>query len=130
MSRTGDLAVEDLNTRDWIETFWKNGLGSCTGMGIPEIEHIKPNFTKLIFGGITIWFSYTTPVAFQVLGGSERNRRCVRVNDWGPTTGKHLNEIDNGDKKSRISGLAFEARIKAVTEGATEMLAKGYTTRA
>lgn len=85
-------------------------------IGLPEIEHIKPNFTKISIGDLWIWFSYTTPIAFRMLG----ERRVVRVNDWRNTTGKHLNEIDNGDKKRRISGLEFEERIKAVTEGATD----------
>ena len=79
--------------------------------GIPEIEHIRPNFTKLSVGDLWIWFSYTTPVAFRVLG----ERRVVRVNDWSNTTGKHLNEIDGGDKKSRISGPEFLRFLKALT---------------
>lgn len=52
----------------------------------------------------TVWFSYETPVAFQINGSS----RVVRRNDWGPTTGKHLNAIDDGDKKARVDGETFE----------------------
>lgn len=52
---------------------------------------------------ITIWFSYKTPVAF-----AKDGRRYVRKNTWGPTTGKHLNWIDAGDKDSRIDGQEFE----------------------
>ena len=79
--------------------------------GLPEIEYIKPNFTLLAIEDLWIWFSYTTPVAYRVLG----QKRVVRINDWGPTTGKHLNEIDGGDKKSRIPGGEFETRLKALT---------------
>lgn len=53
---------------------------------------------------VTVWFSYQTPVAFQVPG----NPRVVRENDWGPTTGKHLKWIDGGDKSNRVSGQEFE----------------------
>ena len=81
-------------------------------IGLPAIEHIQPNFTKLSVGDLWIWFSYTTPVAYRVLG----EKRVVRVNDWSNTTGKHLNEIDNGDKQSRIPGAEFKARLKALTE--------------
>jgi hypothetical protein len=56
------------------------------------------------FGPLTVWFSYTTPVAFQVEGRA----RVVRENSWGPTTGKHLNAIDDGDRKSRVSTEEFE----------------------
>ena len=57
------------------------------------------------FGPVTVWFSYTTVVAFQVAGG----RRVVQQNYWSRTTGRHLNMIDNGDKKSRVSDTEFEA---------------------
>ena len=57
-------------------------------------------------GRLEVWFSYQTPVAFRLVGGA----RVVRKNDWGPTTGKHLNWIDGGDKAERVSGAEFEAR--------------------
>jgi hypothetical protein len=50
----------------------------------------------------TIWFSYKTPVAFQT-----NSTFACRVNDWGPTTGKHLNCIEP-DKSKRIPGDQFE----------------------
>lgn len=55
-------------------------------------------------GPVTVWFSYKTPVAFQLDG----KPRVVRCNSWGPTTGKHLNAIDDGDKRSRVSSEDFE----------------------
>ncbi len=58
----------------------------------------------------TYWFSYKTLVAFQVLG----RLRIVRENDWGPTTGKHLNWIDGGDhyaKKERVDGETFKQTL-------------------
>ena len=59
--------------------------------------------------GREVWFSYKTPVAFRGRDG----KRYVRVNDWSTTTGKHLNAIDRGDKKARISGAEFERLIAA-----------------
>lgn len=53
---------------------------------------------------ITVWFSYRTPVAFQV----GTNPMVVRENSWGPTTGKHLNAIDGGNRKGRVSSEEFE----------------------
>ena len=54
--------------------------------------------------GDTFWFSYKTLVAFQKGHGSI----VVRENDWSTTTGKHLNAIDDGNKKARVSGVVFE----------------------
>lgn len=55
-------------------------------------------------GDLTVWFSYKTPIAFRKLGAD----RVVRQNDWKQTTGKHLNAIDGGDKKARVSSEEFE----------------------
>jgi hypothetical protein len=67
-----------------------------------------PNAKRIDLGPIAIWFSYTTPIAFRVEGED----RVVRQNDWSNTTGRHLNEIDGGDKKSRVSGEEFMRRLQ------------------
>lgn len=54
-------------------------------------------------GPLTVWYSYKTMVAFQFAG----KKRVVIKNYWGPTTGKHLNWIDNGDKASRVDQDTF-----------------------
>lgn len=54
-------------------------------------------------GKVTVWFSYQTPVAFQVVGYP----KIVHQNDWGTTTGKHLNMIDGGAKEKRVDSETF-----------------------
>jgi hypothetical protein len=56
-------------------------------------------------GGNSFWFSYKTLVAFQAGYGPI----VVRQNDWSTTTEKHLNAIDGGSKKARLSAADFEA---------------------
>jgi hypothetical protein len=51
-------------------------------------------------------------VAFQGPGDSGPT---VRRNDWGPTTGKHLNRIDGGAKASRLEGRAFNDLLISAT---------------
>jgi len=46
-------------------------------------------------GGITIWFSYDSPVGFSNADGIVASENC-----WSTTTGKHLNEFS--DKKNRM----------------------------
>lgn len=65
---------------------------------------------------VTVWFSYQTMVAFQVDG----HARVVRENDWGPTTGKHLNAIDGGCKRARVSSEEFERLWAEQMAGAGE----------
>jgi len=60
-------------------------------------------------GGITLWYSYDTVVAFKELG----RRRKVSENVWSTTTGKHLNWIDGGDKKNRLEGAKFRTALEA-----------------
>ena len=50
----------------------------------------------------TFWFSYKTLVAFKKLGGPV----VCRENEWGLTTGKHLNAISN--KKDRVDEETFQ----------------------
>ena len=47
--------------------------------------------------GFNTYYSYATPVAFERYG-----KLFVSENVWSRTTGKHLTQIDGGDKKSRI----------------------------
>jgi hypothetical protein len=58
-----------------------------------------------------VYFSYKTPVAFRTF----KTGLVVRENDWGPTTGKHLNAICT-DKKTRIPGDQFEQELAAAFE--------------
>ena len=81
---------------------------------IPYASTYCPNTTaanaqRIDAGPVSVWYSYRTPVAVQVDGGPV----IVRENEWGPTTGKHLNAIDGGDKRSRVSSEAFLVTLAA-----------------
>jgi len=65
--------------------------------------------TYVEIGNLTIWFSYQTPVAFQVGG----HPRVISVNYWGSTTGGHINDIDP-DKSKRVKDDEFKARLEDV----------------
>ncbi len=68
-------------------------------------------------GYLRVWYSYKTPVAFMVLG----QPKVVRENDWGPTTGKHLNAIDGGDKRSRVPSADFELLLAEALQDKVEV---------
>ena len=79
-----------------------------------ELAQLAPNFTMVDIGRVRIWFSYSTPIAFNDGTGTGT---AVRDNVWGPTTGKHLNRVDGGDaqaKAARLSSNDFEARLTDV----------------
>ena len=61
------------------------------------------NFATVIVGKLTIAFSYNTVIGFHA-----GHDWVVRQNSWGPTTGKHLNALDGGKPKDRLSGFDFE----------------------
>jgi hypothetical protein len=67
-----------------------------------------PNYATVYVGSLRLEFSYQTVIAFY-----GPNDSAVRQNEWGPTTGKHLNAIDGGDKASRVPGDEFERRLSA-----------------
>ena len=85
-----------------------------------EYRDLKYGAHALMFslGPLDVYFSYKTPVAFR----APRTGLVVRQNDWGPTTGKHLNWIDGGDKSDkarRIPGPGFERQLAAAYSGET-----------
>ena len=78
-------------------------------MSLPSIE-IKNNLTKVIVNNTTLWFSYTTLIAFRV-----GNRKVVHINEWNNTTGKHLNQIDGGDISTRVDSETFLEKWSELT---------------
>ena len=69
-----------------------------------------PNFNVIEIGSLTIYVSYTTPIAFRYKGDL-----VIRQNDWAQTTGNHLNTIDS-DKSIRISGDDFEEKLSKIID--------------
>jgi len=57
--------------------------------------------------GNRFYYSYDTLVAFR----TAESGLVIRQNDWGPTTGKHLNWI-NKNHSLRVSGEVFEQKYK------------------
>lgn len=76
-------------------------------------ENYGVNSLEFTIGNLSVYFSYKTPVAFI----SARTGLVIRENDWGSTTGKHLNWIDD-DKSKRISGDEFEKQLAEQIEQA------------
>ena len=57
-------------------------------------------------GTTELYFSYETCVAFR-----HDHQLRVSENVWSTTTGRHLNEIDGGNKKSRLAREEFVADL-------------------
>lgn len=57
---------------------------------------------------LTLWYSYSTVIAF-----STDSQRFVSENVWGVTTGKHLNWIDDGNKKNRLPHSIFCEKLQS-----------------
>lgn len=58
-------------------------------------------------GNLTLYFSYKTVIAF-----CEGYSVTVSENVWSVTTGRHLNWIGAGDKKSRLPRAEFEEALR------------------
>jgi len=83
---------------------WSYGQYASSNYGV--------NTMAFRIGSLAIFFSYDTVVAFQEIG----HTRKVRENIWKSTTGKHLNWLDDGDKKTRLSSDEFERQLNTVLE--------------
>jgi len=80
-------------------------------MNIPSIYYTS-NTAEVQIGGLRLYYSYTTLVAFH---HSSTGLVC-RENEWSVTTGKYLNSIEP-DKKKRVSGEEMYKRLREVIEG-------------
>lgn len=79
---------------------------------IPTITHPtdRPNYTIVGVGGLTICFSYSTPIAFH----NEKEGFVRRPNDWKQTTGKHFNQFCDSYDQS-LTSSQFEYLLEKVT---------------
>lgn len=69
-----------------------------------------PNYATVEVGPIILHFSYKTVIGYQ----TAETGLVVRENEWGPTTGKHLNYLDGGSKDAksrRLNGKHFEREL-------------------
>ena len=109
------LTLERLNAalaRKTLEGWNDTGLQEDKRMNI-SIDHPtdKPNFSIVQLDDSSVAFSYNTPIGFATaLGGW-----TTRENDWGPTTGKHLNWLDDdqGVTADRLDSDEFENQLAA-----------------
>lgn len=70
---------------------------SISNYGDYSSDNYGAHSLRVNFGNLTLYFSYKTVIAFSTPGDIK-----VSENLWGPTTEKHLNWIDGGDKKTRL----------------------------
>lgn len=93
-------------------------------MTLPTCRSYNPkseqaNCIHIDLDHVELWFSYHTLVAFRIIG----EQLVVRENNWGITTGRHLNWIDGGSdeaRRNRLDSASFEkAFLKTVNIGAT-----------
>ncbi len=85
---------------------------------VPAMEQLGRNFSRVdLPGDRSVWFSYKTQIAFQ----SAASGLVVRQNDWGPTTGRHLNAVDGGARGDRIDSETFETQLNQEFSTSPEM---------
>jgi hypothetical protein len=87
------------------------GIAMTATQTLPSIGNYgtgQANTTVVDVGQLTVYFSYTTPIAFtHPSAGLVLSENC-----WGPTTGKHLNWI--GRDLPRVPRADFERMLAEV----------------
>ena len=76
-------------------------------------QHENGKLTEVKIGKIVLYFSYETVVAFY---DYNTHQQVVSENIWTNTTGKHLNAIDGGNKKSRVEHDTFLKLLENATD--------------
>ena len=93
-------------------------------MQLPKVEHPtdRPNFTVVTLdagGERELWlaFSYETCIGFT---RPMWDKWIVRWNEWGPTTGKHMNLL-NSNSTDRWIKTEFEWMLTGMVDGSLAM---------
>ena len=86
------------------------GLPKIWNYGNYSSDNYGAHSLAVRMGGLTVYFSYKTPIAYETLGDL-----VCSENYWSSTTGKHLNWIQP-DKKQRIPNDVFNTQLIAELE--------------
>lgn len=63
-----------------------------------KLEKLANNFTKVIVGNVSIWFSYETPICLLDSDGTVYfTPKDQMGNDWSRTTKKHIGQLPKVD---------------------------------
>lgn len=89
----------------------------------------RPNFVIVWTPSCDLAFSYETLIGVQGFlnpsgdpTASRFRQWLVAENTWGPTTGKHLNHLDNGRKDERVSQSLVEQTAAEMLTGQAKAL--------
>ena len=84
-------------------------------MRIPTYEQLAPNFSSIHSENAVMLWSYHTLIGYKDLASGETT---VARNEWGPTTGRHINEacrlLQCDRKESTLSPAAGDSLIHYV----------------
>lgn len=75
-------------------------------------DNYGANTIAVQMGQRTVYYSYDTVVSFRGYNSKGKYFNCTIKNYWNNTTGKHLNWLDGGDKKSRLSDAEFQEQLQ------------------
>ena len=89
-----------------------NKLPIIESYGQYSSENYGVNTLVVRINNLTLFYSYRTIVAYQ----DAEDGKAVCENEWGVTTGKHLNWIDGGNKKNRLDYDTFQEKLHKALE--------------
>ena len=83
-----------------IRSYYGDSATSQNNAKLVTVDHVK------------FYFSYETLIAVEPLNSA----LIIRQNDWGPTTGKHLNAVDGGSKEAKAKRLSSDDFMVAIKQ--------------
>lgn len=96
----------------------------CLHLGLRTYGEYTGNYgtntQELQLNGLRLFLSYETVVAFR----HPDFGLVVHQNDWGQTTGKHLNWIDGGYKEDRVDRKTFKEKLNSAISITLQNLGK------
>jgi hypothetical protein len=75
-------------------------------------DNYGANSIAIQVGTRKVFYSYNTVVAFCGTNSKGKYFDCTIKNYWNTTTGKHLNWLDGGNKKARLTQEEFDKQLQ------------------
>ena len=85
---------------------------SASGIAVQDyMGNGQSNNTQVILPGLTLYFSYSTVIAFY----TPETGRVVSENIWSTTTGKHINNLKDGAARVKVNRAEFEDMLSKIS---------------
>ena len=123
LSEADEIELENLKVESRkLSNKINNNLSNAKFANVNPDKKIYPHATRNFYykneaPGLTVYYSYQTPIHYVFADAAGEVTTVTRVNDWGVTTGRHMRWANSAAPDDRIPGWRFEEKLNEIRAG-------------